>query len=117
MLKSEFETAKKKRDDKILKLFLREMQEKLGAQLKQIILFGSRARGDFVPDSDYDCLAIVDEPVSNVKDTIDQIAGDLLFEYNAVLSVFPVSEEAYRRQTYNPLFMNVRQEGIELLDG
>ena len=108
---------KEKQNNKILTLFLREMQERLGAQLKQIILFGSRARGDFRPDSDYDCLAIVDEPVSNAKDAIDQIAGDLLFEYNAVLSVFPVSEEAYRRQIYNPLFINARQEGIKLLNG
>ena len=108
---------KKNRDDKVLSFFLREMQEQLGAQLKQVILFGSRARGDFAFDSDYDCLAIVDEPVSNVKDTIDEIAGDLLFEYNAVLSVFPVSEEAYRQRVYNPLFMNIRREGIELLDG
>ena len=108
---------KENQDDKILTLFLREMQKQLGAQLKQVILFGSRARGDFAPDSDYDCLAIVNEPDSNVKGAIDEIAGDLLFEYNAVVSVLPVSEEAYRRQIYNPLFINVRQEGIELLNG
>ncbi|MCB0226825.1 MAG: nucleotidyltransferase domain-containing protein [Anaerolineae bacterium] len=36
------------------------MHQQLGSHLKQVILFGSRARGDFTPDSDYDCLVFVE---------------------------------------------------------
>ena len=34
--------------------------EKRGIHLEKIILFGSRARGDFKPDSDWDFLVVVD---------------------------------------------------------
>jgi uncharacterized protein len=33
-------------------------------QPQQIILFGSRARGDFAADSDYDLLIVVDDTIS-----------------------------------------------------
>jgi len=43
---------------------LREMVERLVAELRpcRIYLFGSRARGDFGPDSDYDLLLLVEDP-------------------------------------------------------
>ena len=38
--------------DEVLEHFLREMRQQLGNHLKQVILFGSKARGDDVPYSD-----------------------------------------------------------------
>lgn len=101
-----------KKEDKILKLFTAEMHSRLGNRLKNILLFGSRARGDYSVDSDYDCLLIVDETSRELEDVVDEIAGDFLYHYNAVFSIFPVSETSYKKQKYNPLFMNVRTEGI-----
>ncbi len=101
-------------DDKILSLFLLKIKERLGMHLKQVILFGSRARGDYAPDSDYDCLLIVDTAPSALNDTIDEIAGEFLYQYSLVFSAFPVSETRYREQIHNPLFMNVKKEGISL---
>lgn len=45
-------------NEQILKLFKQKMSSYLGDHLKQVILFGSRARGDNSIDSDYDCLAV-----------------------------------------------------------
>jgi predicted nucleotidyltransferase len=101
-------------DDDVLTDFVRQLRTRLGSQLKQIILYGSRARGDHAPDSDYDCLAIVDALHPGLKDTIFEVAGDFLFRHNAVFSVIPVAEDEYRRRVYNPLFMNVRGEGITM---
>ena len=102
------------KDDKLLTLFLQELRNRLGDHLKQVILFGSRARGDSNADSDYDCLAVLDEISPTVKKLVDEIAGEFLFEYNAVFSILPVSEERFRQQRYNPLFMNIRNEGVVL---
>lgn len=101
-------------DDAILHLFLAQLRERLGHHLKRVILFGSRARGDEQPDSDYDCLAVVDQVSPTLLDMIDEIAGEFLYAYSVVFSVFPVSEERYVRQHRPPLFMNIEQEGVVL---
>ena len=64
--------------DNILEYFIQQLQKQLGKHLKQIILFGSRARGDNAPDSDYDCLLILDETSRLINDIIDEIAGETL---------------------------------------
>ncbi len=100
--------------DDVLNDFVRQLRARLGSQLKKVILYGSRARGDHAPDSDYDCLAIVDALRPGLKDTIFEVAGDFLYRHNAVFSVIPVAEEEFRHRIYNPLFMNVRSEGVAM---
>lgn len=101
-------------EDGALDAFLRALQERLRDRLRQVILFGSRSRGDSEPDSDYDCLVILDEVSPGVRESIDEVVGQILYQYNAVFSVHPVSEERYLERVYDPLLMNVRREGITL---
>ncbi|MEW5958975.1 MAG: nucleotidyltransferase domain-containing protein [Chloroflexota bacterium] len=105
---------KYKGDDRILNLFVQELRRQLEPQLREVILFGSRARGEAMPDSDYDCLAIVDEISPAIKTTIADIVGEFLYQYDVIFAVFPMSQEMYQYDTYEPLLMNVRQEGILL---
>jgi predicted nucleotidyltransferase len=42
------------RDNPILAQFRAALTELYGARLERVVLFGSRARGDAQPDSDYD---------------------------------------------------------------
>ena len=100
--------------DRLLEYFLDEIREQLGEHLKQIILFGSRARGDYVADSDYDFLAVVDKVSPEIKEIVDKVAGEFLFQYDTVFSIFPISEEKYRKKTYEPFLRNIRREGISL---
>lgn len=100
--------------DEPLQHFVQHTREQLGKHLKQFILFGSRARGEDVPGSDYDCLIIVDEVSKEIKDIIDEVAGEALYQYNAVFSAFVISEEKHYRQSYNPLLMNISKEGVVL---
>ncbi|HLE86032.1 MAG TPA: nucleotidyltransferase domain-containing protein [Candidatus Brocadiaceae bacterium] len=46
--------AKRNRLDKISQEFANNVRKKLGNHVKEIILFGSHARGDFTEGSDYD---------------------------------------------------------------
>lgn len=46
----------------VLGAAIREILGELGYEAKKVILFGSRARGDWGPDSDYDLLVEVVEP-------------------------------------------------------
>ena len=100
--------------DNILEYFIQQLQKQLGKHLKQIILFGSRARGDNAPDSDYDCLLILDETSRLINDIIDEIAGETLYQYNGLISAFPISEKKYKQDIYNPFLINILREGIVL---
>ena len=102
------------RKDAALDYFVQQIREQLGDHLKQVILFGSRARGDDVKGSDYDCLVVVDKVSRTFKDIIDEVAGETLYQYNAVFSAFLISEEKYHGQIYNPLLMNISKEGVVL---
>ena len=102
------------RKDIALDYFVNKIRKRLGNQIKQFILFGSRARRDNMQDSDYDCLVIVNKVSRPIKDIIDEEAGKALYQYNAVISAFIIYEEKYRQQPYNPLLMNIAKEGIAL---
>jgi len=47
--------------DEVLDIFVQEIRNQFDDRLKQVILFGSRARRDHASDSDYDCLVVLDE--------------------------------------------------------
>ncbi|WP_297506095.1 nucleotidyltransferase domain-containing protein [Thermococcus sp.] len=49
---------------KVIKATIEKVSKKLGLKVDEIILFGSRARGDFRKDSDWDVLVVLSEPVS-----------------------------------------------------
>jgi len=92
----------------------REKAEKLyGSRLRNIILYGSFARGHATEDSDID-LAIVLEgnvvPGREIDRLID-IVTELNLNHGVLISVYPVSEENYNSLN-SPLLMNIRREGI-----
>lgn len=82
-----------------------------------LILFGSRARGDADEDSDYDLLILTDGDAGlKREDMFRQALYPLELETGAVLTVM-----AYNRQTWEtpiylnmPFSCNVRKEGITL---
>lgn len=51
--------ATKAQDDPILERFRAAVMEIYGDRLERVVLFGSRARGDAQPDSDYDIAVLL----------------------------------------------------------
>lgn len=98
--------------ERMLARLSQDIRSQLGGNLKRLVLFGSRARGDARADSDYDVLVVVDEVSQEVKDAIDEIAGEMLYRFGIVVSAFPTSEEDARLRKYSPLLMNVAKEGV-----
>src|SRR5258708_36109316 len=50
------------KDDPVLKRFCAALGEAYGDRLERVVLFGSRARGDHRPDSDYDIAGFIRKP-------------------------------------------------------
>ena len=97
----------------ILQEFKAELKNLYGPRLKQMILYGSWARGEATPDSDIDVLILLEGRVTpglEIDRMID-IITELNLKYNTLLAVYPVSEKDYATVN-SPLLLNVRREGV-----
>jgi predicted nucleotidyltransferase len=85
----------------------------LGDRLDAIILFGSRARGDALDESDIDVLIVVRGDFDYgdlIRRTSAGIAA-LSLENDVVISRAFVSKEEFERGR-SPFLLNVRREGV-----
>jgi uncharacterized protein len=82
-----------------------------------VILFGSRARGDALPDSDVDLAVIVDRDEPELTRAIRDLAVETWLEYGLYLSTRVWSQAHWRRLAalQTGLFRNLQRDGIELL--
>ena len=83
----------------------------------EIVLYGSRARGDAAEDSDYDLLIVSD--VAATLENEDRFRGalyDLQLETGAVITVILVNRADWETPLYKamPLHKNITREGITL---
>lgn len=83
----------------------------------EAFLFGSRARGDNKPDSDWDILILVDNKhvTNEIEDKFRADLYDLELEAEQIISTFIYSKEYWKsRLIFSPLYKNVNKEGIRL---
>jgi predicted nucleotidyltransferase len=64
----------------------------IGAQLIELKLFGSKARGDDKPDSDIDVLVIVTDDDWHICDVVYGIATDILLQTDISISPKVISK-------------------------
>lgn len=83
----------------------------------QAFLFGSRARGDFNVNSDWDILILVDDLTINnkIEDKFRDELYEIELENNQVISTFIYSKNYWNKNLkYSPFFENVLKESIPL---
>ncbi|MFH0925929.1 MAG: nucleotidyltransferase domain-containing protein [bacterium] len=99
---------------------LRELKDSLtdflDNSLLKIVLFGSKARGDYDEQSDIDLAVIVQRLTREKKRDILDIVADLEIKYLIILSVIVFSEEEFNRlkQQERRLVLDIEKEGIIL---
>ena len=99
--------------------FKERLLAELPGQVKDIILFGSKARGDAHPGSDIDLLVIVDRKAPEVDEIISNITADTLLEQRIDISALDFTSEqiAELAAIGTPFIRNVADEGIVLKGG
>jgi predicted nucleotidyltransferase len=102
----------KKIQDKNLKNFIDQLRKRFGRNLKKIILFGSRARGDHSEESDYDLLLIFEKVTPEMKKYVDEIEDEMLFSQGALFSTFLFTPEELEEREFEPFIMNATKEGL-----
>jgi predicted nucleotidyltransferase len=96
---------------KLIKSSIRSIDPKA-----QVIIFGSRARGDARKDSDWDILILTDYPVSTeIERSFRNNLFDIEIDTGEVFSTF-----VYQKQIWNtkhivtPLYRNIKREGVRI---
>ena len=100
--------------DPILLRFRAALDELYGGRRERVVLFGSRARGDAHPDSDYD-VAVFLRDLTNRWREIARLAAietDILAETGGFIHAMPYCAGSYQERT--PLMHEIRREGIDL---
>jgi predicted nucleotidyltransferase len=99
---------------------LEDLKEKLvhllGPEAFKMILFGSRARGDYSESSDVDVAILVRELTREMKRRIlDQVA-EIELEYLRPVSVFVLSEEEFEhlKKRERRIAIEIERDGIAL---
>lgn len=81
----------------------------------EIILFGSRARGDWRKDSDWDFLILLDEEISeSLKREIRDRLYEVELETDEVISTIIENKKDWLRYEITPLYKNIEKEGKEV---
>jgi len=105
--------------DKRIKDLVERIKEHLaglyGDRIKEVILYGSYARGEATRDSDVDVLVLVDESLdpSEVRASLSELLLDILLEEGELVSVVVLPESMFETRNY-PFILNVKREGIRV---
>ncbi|MBE0478704.1 nucleotidyltransferase domain-containing protein [Candidatus Aerophobetes bacterium] len=105
----------RKIEDPIILKFIKDSKN-LRERIERIYLFGSRARGNEKPDSDYDLLIVADHPDAKFREKIYDIVIDILLETGKLISLKIFTGKEFRKlcQAHTPFMKNIQREGIRI---
>jgi len=85
-----------------------------GDRLDRVVLFGSRARGDARPDSDYDVAVFLRGMQDRFAELyrLADLSTDIIGETGEFVHAMPYRADAYDERT--PLMREIRREGVDL---
>lgn len=95
-----------------------EYRRLFGSSLRQVILYGSYARGDFDEESDVDVAALVDcsrEALHKTFEQLGEISSELSLTYGITVSPTAICfADFLKYQDSLPYYRNIRNEGVQL---
>lgn len=100
--------------DPILERFRAAVSELYADRLERVVLFGSRARGDAQPDSDYDVAVFLRDMPDRFAEMnrLADVATDILYSEGRFVHAMPYLAGSYNERT--PLMHEIRAEGVDL---
>ncbi len=105
-------------DKNLLLEFKQRLPLDVKAHLKQLIAFGSRARGDSLPDSDLDVVVLIDEENSALRRQMNDIAYQVMWDHDfspiISLKIFPEFKFKNSLDRGFSFQRNVMRDGIHL---
>jgi predicted nucleotidyltransferase len=100
--------------EQIAREFAEKVRAKAPGQTREIYLYGSRARGDEEPDSDYDVLIVVEQKTPELEDQIMEAAVEVLDDHDVFVSPFICTADNFERYREVGMYREVLREGVQL---
>jgi len=100
--------------DPVILSYKSALESTLGARLKELWLFGSRARGDFHENSDYDMIVVAEGSMKELRATVSDAGYAILDRYEELIGNVVYTPELWERSKHGPLGMNVLAHGIRI---
>jgi predicted nucleotidyltransferase len=100
--------------DPVLTRFRAAVEDIYGARVERVVLYGSRARGEAQPESDYD-IAVFLRDLSDRSAEMDRLAelsAVILYDSGELIHAMPYGAGSYADRT--PLMAEIRADGIDL---
>lgn len=102
----------------LIRQYIEEIKKIYGSHVRQIILYGSYARGDFRPDSDIDIMILVDMSDIELKsysEKLSYMTYDFNLDHDIDIKPIAKSEEIFNKWVVNyPFYSNIHKEGVIL---
>lgn len=92
------------------------LNTRLGSSLEKLVMFGSRARGDYDEESDIDIAVIVHGLDRKLKREVINLVADIELEYLVPLSTLVLSSQAHEVlvQKERRIALDIEREGVPL---
>jgi uncharacterized protein len=101
-------------DDPVLRRLRSALEDAFGDRIERVVLFGSRARGEAIEESDYDVAVFLRGFTDRWPevDRLMEIETDLLYDVGAFVHAMPFAAGAWQERS--PLMGAIRREGVDL---
>ena len=106
--------------DKLVTMTTSEVTNMISARVHQseptakVILFGSRARGDARPDSDWDVMVLINDAAVAKRWSMSSDLIDLGWDIDKMINPIVYTHSEWKQRSFTPFYKNVMHDKIEL---
>lgn len=91
-----------------------EIRTRAVSGIRDILLYGSVARGDATEASDIDMLVVYDDEDQRRRETSERVAADMMEKHSTLIGILDCGPAEYQRLMKFPFGWQVKKEGVHL---